>query len=280
MRLTEPRSRLALFVLLSLLTSCNSQEGSQEPAKKDGPAAVTETAKAPAVPEKPAVPPTPAVPEKPAVPPTPAAPEKPAVPPTPAAPAAPHPGLLDPTQARETAPAVVRVKFTTTEGDFVVEATREWSPHGVDRFYSLVKIGYFTDLAFFRVIDGFMAQFGIHGNPMVNQKWRSATIPDDPVKQTNARGFVSFAKTGLPNSRSTQFFINFADNARLDGMGFSPIGSVTSGMDVVDKLYKGYGEGAPGGRGPRQDLIQGQGNAYLKAQFPELDYILSATVVE
>jgi peptidyl-prolyl cis-trans isomerase A (cyclophilin A) len=196
-----------------------------------------------------------------------------------ATPAGPHPALLDPALAKETAPETFKAKVTTTKGDFVIEVTRSWSPNGADQFYNLVKIGYYTDIAFFRVLKGFMAQFGIHGDPAVSANWREANIQDDPVKQSNLRGYVTYAKSGMPNSRSTQLFINYANNANLNDMGFSPIGRVTEGMDVVDALNGEYGEGAPRGRGPRQDLFQTQGNAYVKQQFPKLDYILSAAIL-
>ncbi len=190
----------------------------------------------------------------------------------------PNPGLLDPSEADEQAPETFRVKFETTKGDFVVEVNRSWAPKGADRFYNLVKVGYFDDVAFFRVLDGFMAQFGLHGDPAVNQAWRDTKIPDDPVTQPNQRGYVSFATAG-PNTRTTQLFINFGDNRRLDGMGFAPFGKVVEGMEVVDSLYSGYGEGAPRGRGPNQGLITQQGNDYLQNQFPELDYIERATIM-
>jgi len=193
--------------------------------------------------------------------------------------APPSGALLDPSLARESAPAVFKARFDTSKGAFVVEVTRAWAPEGADRFYNLVKIGFFDDVRFFRVIDGFMVQFGIHGSPEVNAKWRDANIPDDPVKESNRRGFLSFATSG-PASRSTQVFINFVDdNARLDGMGFSPFAKVVEGMDVVDALYKGYGEGAPNGRGPSQERIQKEGNAYLDKGFPELDRVTRATLL-
>ncbi len=191
-----------------------------------------------------------------------------------------HPALFDPSKADETAPDSFRVKMKTTRGTFVIEAHREWAPHGVDRFYNLVKIGYYRDIAFFRVIDGFMAQFGIHGNPKVNSAWKKATIPDDPVKKSNKRGYVTFAKKRTPDSRSTQLFINYRDNSMLDEKGFAPIGKVVKGMDVVDELYAGYGEGAPRGDGPNQRKLQQQGNQYLKKNFPKLDYLKDAKIVE
>lgn len=189
-----------------------------------------------------------------------------------------HPGLLDPSQARFTAPERFTVVLDTTEGPIEIDVRRSWAPGGVDRFYSLVKIGYFDDTAFFRVISGFMAQVGIHGEPEVNRAWRMQRIEDDPVSQSNTRGMVSFATSGR-NSRVNQFFINFGDNARLDPMGFAPIGRVRD-MAVVDKLFAGYGEGAPAGRGPLQGRMQSEGNAYLRAEFPELDYIRKAYIAE
>jgi len=189
-----------------------------------------------------------------------------------------HPGLLDPSQARFTAPERFTVVLDTTEGLIDIDVRRSWAPGGADRFYSLVKIGYFDDTAFFRVITGFMAQVGIHGDPEVNRAWRMQRIEDDPVTQSNTRGMVSFATSGR-NSRVNQFFINFGDNARLDPMGFAPIGRVRD-MAVVDKLFAGYGEGAPAGRGPLQGRMQSEGNAYLRAEFPELDYIRRAYIGE
>ncbi|MCX7809081.1 MAG: peptidylprolyl isomerase [Deltaproteobacteria bacterium] len=188
--------------------------------------------------------------------------------------------LLDPARASLRAPEHFTVVLETTKGEIRMEVHRAWAPHGADRFYSLVKAGYYTDVAFFRVISGFMAQTGIHGDPKVNAAWRHATIPDDPVLQSNKRGMVSFATAG-PNSRTTQFFINFVDNSRLDQMGFAPFAQVApESMAVVDRLYAGYGEGAPNGKGPSQARIQREGNAYLRAEFPLLDYIRSARIIE
>ena len=189
------------------------------------------------------------------------------------------PKLQNVAAANETAPALYKVKFATTKGDFVLEIHRDWAPIGADRFYNLVKIGYFDDVAFFRVIKGFMVQFGIHGDPEVSKVWREARISDDPAgKQSNLRGMVTFA-TGGPNTRTTQLFINYKDNTNLDGMGFAPIGKVADGMAVVDAIEGEYGEGAPMGRGPAQSKVQFEGNAYLKASFPHLDYVKSATIV-
>jgi peptidyl-prolyl cis-trans isomerase A (cyclophilin A) len=193
-------------------------------------------------------------------------------------PAVASPDFTDPVKLTEQAPETFKAQFDTTKGKFTVEVTRSLSPNGADRFYNLVRSGFFKDIAFFRVIPGFMCQFGIHGDPNVSAKWREATIADDPVKGSNMRGTITFATAG-PNTRTTQLFINFADNTSLDGEGFSPFGKVTEGMDVVDKINSEYGEGAPSGRGPDQGRIQGEGNTYLKKDFPNLDYIKSATIV-
>jgi peptidyl-prolyl cis-trans isomerase A (cyclophilin A) len=181
-----------------------------------------------------------------------------------------------PEETAAKAPDQYTVKLKTTKGDILVDVTRAWAPKGADRFYELVESGYFSDVAFFRVVDGFMAQVGIHGDPEVNVKWRTQRIEDDPVEQSNTRGMLSFATSGR-NSRTTQFFVNFGDNSRLDRMGFAPFGKVRD-MKVVDSLYNGYGEGAPRGQGPSQRRMQKEGNAYLKAEFPKLDYLISATV--
>ena len=195
-----------------------------------------------------------------------------------AAPAAAAPDFTDPSKLTAKAPETFQAQFNTTKGKFTVEVTRSLSPNGADRFYNLVRSGYFKDVAFFRVIPGFMCQFGIHGDPAVSAKWREANISDDPVKGSNARGAITFATAG-PNTRTTQLFINFGNNANLDSMGFSPFGKVTAGMDVVDKINGEYGEGAPGGRGPDQGRVQSEGNSYLKKDFPNLDYITSASIV-
>ena len=170
------------------------------------------------------------------------------------------------------------VAFQTGKGRFVVQAVRAWAPRGVDRFYQLVNDHYFDRVKFFRVLPNFMAQFGIQGDPTTDKKWIDADIPDDPVVQSNHRGFVTYA-TGGPNTRTTQLFVNTHDNQRLDAMGFAPIGKVVKGMEVVDRLYTGYGEGAPGGRDPMQDRIHGEGNAYLNKSFPKLDSIVTARIV-
>ena len=178
-----------------------------------------------------------------------------------------------------TAPDIFRVRFETGKGDFVVETHRDWAPHGVDRFYNLVRAGFFDDSRFFRVRAGFIAQFGIPGDPAVAAVWQNQTIPDDPVRQSNTRGFVSYAMTG-PDARTTQLFINLGDNSRLDGEGFAPIGKVIEGMQVVDRLYAGYGEEAGGGmRGGKQEKIFAGGNAYLDREFPMLDKLVRAGMV-
>ncbi len=172
-----------------------------------------------------------------------------------------------------------QVLLDTTKGKILLEVHPAWSPKGAERFKELVELGFYDDVAFFRVIDGFMAQVGINGDPALHAKWKDNNIMDDPVVESNKPGYVSFAKTGLPNSRSTQFFINFGDNSNLDGMGFSPFAKVVEGMDVVNSLYKGYGEGAPRGRGPDQMRVVAEGNAFLKKEFPMMDYIKKATIV-
>jgi peptidyl-prolyl cis-trans isomerase A (cyclophilin A) len=189
------------------------------------------------------------------------------------------PSLDKPKTLTLRAPDLFRAKFATSKGDFVIEAHRDWAPNGADRFYNLVKAGYYNDIRFFRVVSGFMVQLGIHGKPELNAIWREQQIPDDPAVKSNTRGFVSFATAG-PGTRTTQFFVNFDDrNSRLDTMGFSPFGQVTSGMEVVDSLYAEYGEGAPQGRGPNQGRIQDEGNAYLMRDFPKLDYVKEATIL-
>jgi peptidyl-prolyl cis-trans isomerase A (cyclophilin A) len=188
--------------------------------------------------------------------------------------------LRTPSAFTEQAPPTYKANLETSKGTIVIEVRRDWAPIGADRFFNLVKGGFYDGVRFFRVIPNFMAQFGIHGNPAISAAWRGAQLRDDPVKQSNKRGYVSFA-TGGPNTRTTQLFINFKDNgADLDKLGFAPIGQVVTGMDVVDKLYSGYGEGAPRGRGPDQIRFQKEGNAYLEKNFPQLDYIKSATIAQ
>lgn len=176
------------------------------------------------------------------------------------------------------APAVFKVRLETSKGSFVIEAHREWAPRGVDRFYNLVRAGFFDDSRFFRVRAGFIAQFGIPGNPAVAKAWKDETIPDDPARQSNTRGSIAYAMTG-PNTRTTQLYFNLSDNSRLDGDGFAPIGKVIEGMEVVDHLYAGYGEEGGGGmRGGKQGKIFEGGNAYLDREFPSLDKLARATI--
>jgi len=188
------------------------------------------------------------------------------------------PDLSNPAALVEQAPASYQVRFDTSKGPFVIQVNRAWAPHGADRFYNLVKHGFYDNDRFFRVISGFMVQFGINGDPHVSARWREANIPDDPVKTSNKRGMITFATAG-PNTRTTQVFINFGDNSQLDGMGFAPFGQVISGMDVVDRINAEYGEGAPRGRGPEQGRLQMEGNAYLAKGFPRMDYVKKATIV-
>lgn len=185
------------------------------------------------------------------------------------------PNLLQPSTLRATAPATFRVKLTTTKGDIVMEITRSWAPHGVDRFYNLVRAGYFTDCPFYRVMPNFMAQFGVSARPEVNRAWQNANIPDDPRNaQSNKRGKVTFATTGAPNSRGTALFINIADNSYLDGQGFVPIGEVIEGMEHVDMLYNGYGDTSS-----RQGQFENGGKAFVDRTYPKLDRILTAVTI-
>jgi len=183
----------------------------------------------------------------------------------------------------EKAPDTFKVNMDTSKGLIVMVCHKAWAPRGVDHFYDLVKLHFYDGARFFRVIQTprpFMAQFGINGDPKTNATWSSANIPDDPsTGHMNTRGMVTYGQTNAPNSRSTQLFINFADNSFLASQGFPPICEVTTGMEVADQLYSGYGEGAPSGSGPNQSLIQAQGNAYLEKEFPRLDYIKKATIV-
>lgn len=188
--------------------------------------------------------------------------------------------LLDPSSAafQTPAPDSFRVRFETSRGDFVVAVHRDWAPIGADRFYDLVRAGYFDDQRFFRVRAGFIAQFGLHGDPRVIAAWKHATMPDDSVRHSNLRGTLAYAMTG-PGTRTTQIYINLADNARLDAQGFAPFGEVVQGMDVVERLYAGYGESAGGGvRGGKQGPIEAGGNEYLDRNFPRLDRIRKVTL--
>lgn len=171
------------------------------------------------------------------------------------------------------APAVYRARFATSQGPFTISIIRDWAPRGADRFYLLIKRGFYDDARFFRVVPGFVIQWGIHQDPSVHIQWKGAEIVDDPpVGQSNLKGTVTFA-TGGPDTRTTQVFINLADNQRLDARGFTPFGKVTEGMEIVEKLYAGYGDAPPKGQGPAQEMITAQGNAYLAKDFPKLDYI-------
>lgn len=185
-----------------------------------------------------------------------------------------HPAMKDPSKATEKAPETFRAKFTTTKGDIVFECTRSWAPNGVDRFYNLVKIGFFDDVALFRVAKGFVVQWGIHGDPEVSKVWRDANLPPDPVVQSNKRGMLTYAMAGRPDTRSTQLFINYGDNASLDGQGFAPLCKVVEGMETADAFNGEYAERVTGMQGE----IQSKGNAYLREKWPNLDYIKTAVI--
>lgn len=193
-------------------------------------------------------------------------------------PRGPDPLLQPDVRAERAAPDTFDVRFETSRGPFTMRVARAWAPRGADRLYYLVRNRYYDGARFFRVLPRFAAQFGAAADPRVNKIWEVRTIPDDPVRRGNARGFVSFATAG-PNTRTTQLFINLVNNFRLDRLGFAPVGRVVEGMEVVDSLYSGYGEGPPAGKGPDQDRIAAEGNRYLEREFPKLDYIRSAAVV-
>ena len=182
--------------------------------------------------------------------------------------------LKNPASLKETAPATYKANFDTSAGAIVIEVHRDWAPLGADRFYNLVKNGFFDNARFFRVVPNFMVQFGMNGDPAVTAAWQGATLKDEPTKETNKRGYVTFAKTGAPNSRGTQVFINFKDNGFLDSQGFAPFGQVVSGMDVAEKITSQYGES------PNQGRITAEGNAYLTKEFPKLDYIKKASIAK
>jgi peptidyl-prolyl cis-trans isomerase A (cyclophilin A) len=179
---------------------------------------------------------------------------------------------MDPSSLKAKAPQLFKAQFTTTRGDFTVEVHRDWAPLGADRFYNLVKYGYFTNASFFRVVPGFIVQFGLNANPQINKVWEHANIKDDPVMGSNSRATVVFATAG-PNTRTTQLFINFGNNAALDRQGFAPFGTVTDGMDVVDKIYPGYAER------PDQQRITEEGDAYIIKNFPMIDKIKAAKIL-
>ena len=247
------RRSIATLTFSGLLAAAAATAFAQTPAK---PATATPAQAKPA-PAKPAATPTT---QKPAT-------AKPAA----AKPAPPNPALRTPAKLKDVAPATFRANFETSIGAFVVEVTRAWAPKGADRFYNLVKYGYFDGNRFFRVIPNFMVQFGINGDPKLNGVWSEANIGDDPVTQSNKRGYITFATRG-PNTRTTQLFINFRDNGGLDSQGFAPFGQVVSGMEIVDKINAEHRET------PEQGLIQSQGNAYLMKQFPRLDFIKKASI--
>jgi peptidyl-prolyl cis-trans isomerase A (cyclophilin A) len=189
-----------------------------------------------------------------------------------------NPALLDPTLATKTAPDKFKVKVETTKGDMIIEVDRSWSPNGADRFYNLVDIGYFKEIAFFRAIDGFMVQFGIHGNPKVNKVWRDSNIKDDPnvTGVSNQDGYLTFARTGAPDSRSTQFFLNLGNNKGLDRQGFTPLGKIVEGMDVLKKIETKYGENS----NEVQPRFQSEGNSFIAKKYPDIDYIKSMSLVK
>jgi peptidyl-prolyl cis-trans isomerase A (cyclophilin A) len=182
--------------------------------------------------------------------------------------------LKDPAQLTERAPDQYRARFDTSQGVFVIAVEREWAPLAADRFYNLVKNGFYNDSRFFRVLSGFMAQWGLHADPSVQSAWRTANLKDEPVKKSNTKGFVSFTRESSPNSSYTMVFINYKDNSYLDADGFAPFGEVVSGMDVAERLYSGYGRQNV----PNQQRILRDGNAYLLAEYPLLDYVKSATI--
>ena len=186
--------------------------------------------------------------------------------------------LTTPAVLTERAPEIYKAKFETSKGPFVIEVRRAWAPLGVDRFFNLVKNGFYDDCRFFRVLDSLIAQAGMHGDPVIQSAWAAALIRDDSPREAIRRGYVALASAG-PHSRSTQFFVTLTDRSRLfDRQGLAPFGQVVSGMDVVEKLYSGYGDGAPRGNGPEQGKIQAEGNTYLNKDFPKLDYIRKATI--
>ena len=187
--------------------------------------------------------------------------------------------LLQPRSFRETAPATYQVRLETTKGDILIGVTREWAPLAADRFFNLVKAGYYDGIAFHRVLHNFTAEFGIHGDPWVNAAWRQALMADEPVRQSNTRGRVTFSKN-TPNSRTVQLFINLKDNSSLDGQAFSPFGEVVEGMDIVEALYSEYGDGPPRGEGVYQAMAIARGDEYLNEEFPLLDRIERAVLLD
>ena len=267
------RSQIAFLCLLVLLVwSCGTTE-TAETVDDKGLETEIESIDSPDE-----IPPEREVVEEPAETPATAEPEpepEPAPAPAPEEKAKAHPALLNPSLAKEKAPDRFRVRFDTTKGPFTVEVERSLSPRGADRFYNLVQIGFFRDIALFRVLDGFVVQFGISGDPGISGKWKTATIKDEPTKASNLKGFITYANAGK-DTRTTQFFINLGDNVNLDQRGFPPFGKVVEGMSVVESFYSDYGERAS----QNQGLIQSQGNNYLKSKFPKLDYIKTASLVK
>ena len=185
--------------------------------------------------------------------------------------------LLRPEEFQEPAPELFRASFETTQGDFTVEVHREWAPYGADRFYNLVRAGYYDDTRFFRVVVDFVASWGIHGHPQISAAWERRSILDDEAKVPNIRGRLSFAHHG-PNTRTTTVFVNLRDNPSMDESGFAPFAEVVEGMDVVGRLHAGYGDAPPRGDGPLQAHVRTYGNAYLDRDFPDLDSVLRATI--
>jgi peptidyl-prolyl cis-trans isomerase A (cyclophilin A) len=177
------------------------------------------------------------------------------------------------------APAEFKIRLDTTKGDIVVKVTRDWAPHGADHLHALVKTGYYDECRFYRVLPKYIAQFGINGSPATAAKLKEQPIDDDPVKEKNTRGRLTFAKSG-PNTRTTNLFINLKDNTGLDSQGFAPVGEVVEGLEIADQLFSGYGDGAPKGRGPSQKRIYEEGNAWLQKDFKDLDFIKKATIVD
>ena len=182
--------------------------------------------------------------------------------------------LKDPTQLTARAPDLFQARFETSQGSFVIAVERDWAPLAADRFYNLVTNAFYNDTRFFRVLDGFMAQFGLHADPTIQSAWQSANLKDEPVKKSNTRGFVSFTRESSPNSRYTMIFVNYKDNSYLDADGFAPFGQVVSGMEVLDRLYSGYGRQNI----PDQRRILREGNAYLLAEYPKLDFVKTAAI--
>ena len=186
--------------------------------------------------------------------------------------------LMNPAAFKDEAPATYNVRFETSAGVFVAKVTRQWAPRAADRFYNLVKNGFYDGIRFHRVMPNFMAQFGIHTNPTVAGIWSRATFAPDPVKQSNKKMFLTFAMGGNPAMGSVQVFINYRDNGNLDGQGFAPFGEIVEGQQVAAKLYDGYGDVRPRGKGPDNARMFKEGVGYLEKEFPKLDYIKTATI--